>query len=207
MIFYLKKENIQEFVIKLKDSIQEINEAYDNLINRVESFLLKEIIGKRLNFPEYRDELVKRFEKIKKYQLNVKQKALIQRLKSPLDDRKSWLNSLSYAIINKSLENINDDEEYLFYDMLLEKIHELDNLCEISEADIDESNEEIFKLEITSLFKGLEKRLVRLPRQNLDTIENLREEIKEILKGNQKDINIALLIKLIQEELEDEEEA
>ncbi|MBN1970146.1 MAG: hypothetical protein JW870_12325 [Candidatus Delongbacteria bacterium] len=196
--------NIEDFVLQIKNSLQEINEAYDNLINRVESFILKKVIGKQINFPEYKDVLIKRFDKIKKHLLSTKQKALLQRMKSPLDDRKSWINSLSYAVINKSLENINDEEEPVFYDTLLGQIHELDNLCELSKADIDEANEDIFKIEITSFVKGLEKRLIRLPKQNTKEILILRDEIKKKLKGNNKDLNIALLTKLLQEQLENE---
>ena len=196
--------SIEDFVLKIKDSIQEINEAYDNLINRVESFILKEVVGKQLNFPEYKNVLIKRFDNIKKHLLSTKQKALLQRMKSPLDDRKSWINSLSYAVINKSLENINDEEEPVFYDTFIGQIHELDNLCELSKADIDEANEDIYKIEITSFVKGLEKRLIRLPKQNTKEILLLREEIKRKLKGYNKDLNIALLTKLLQEQLENE---
>ena len=199
-----KDSNIEDFVLQIKNSIEEINEAYDVLINRIENFILKKIVGKPLNFPEYKDILIKRFEKIKKHLLSTKQKALLQRIKSPLDDRKSWINSLSYAVINKSLENIDDEEEPVFYDTLLSQIHELDNLCELSKADIDETNEEIFKIEITSFVKGLEKRLIRLPKQNTEEILNLGEEIKKKLKGNDKDLNIALLTKLLQEQLKNE---
>lgn len=195
---------MEEFVIHLKQCVQEINEANDNLINRVEDFLLKRILGKQLNFPEYKDELLKRFSKIKKHQLDVKQKALLQRIKSPLDDRKSWLNSLSYSIINQSLESISDQDEARFYDSLLGKVQELDNLCELSKADIDETNEELFKIEITTFVKGLEKRLIRLPKQNSKEIFNLGNEIKLKLKENSKDLNIVLLINLLQEQLENE---
>jgi hypothetical protein len=194
-------DKIEEFVITINDCIQEINQSYDNLLNRIENNLLKKIIGKQLSFPDYKKELTKRFGKIKKHQLDTKQKALIQRIKSPLDDRKSWLNSLSFAIIGKSLENLSDDDEIKFYDSLKDKIHELDNLCELSKADIDETNEEVVKIEITSFVKGLEKRLIRLPLQNSEEVLNLGNEIKGKLDGNSKDLNITILTKLLQEQL------
>ena len=195
---------LEDFVLQLKSCVQEINGAYDNLINRLENFILIKVIGQQLNFPEYKEMLIKRFSKIKKHLLDTKQKALYQRIKSPLDERKSWLNSLSYAIINKSLEDLNDEEESLLYDKLLEKIHELDNLCELSSADIDETTEEIFKIEITSFVKGLEKILIRLPKQNTTEIIKLRKDINKVLQGNSKDLKIALLTKLLQEQLKHE---
>jgi len=195
---------LEDFVLQLKSCIQEINGAYDNLINRLENFILIKVIGQQLNFPEYKEMLIKRFSKIKKHLLDTKQKALYQRIKSPLDERKSWLNSLSYAIINKSLEDLNDEEESLLYDKLLEKVHELDNLCELSSADIDETTEEIFKIEITSFVKGLEKILIRLPKQNTTEILKLKKDINKVLQGNSKDLKIALLTKLLQEQLKHE---
>jgi hypothetical protein len=196
--------DIEDFVLSINGCIQEINQAYDNLLNRIENLILKKFIGKQLIFPAYKNELISRFSKIKKHQLDTKQKALLQRIKSPLDDRKSWINSVAFAVIGKSLENISDEEEKIFYDSLEEKIHELDNLCELSKVDIDVTNEEILKIEITSFVKGLEKRLIRLPKQNNQEILNLGNEIKSKLKGNSKDLNIALLTKLLQEQLNNE---
>lgn len=195
---------LEDFVLQLKSCVQEINGAYDNLINRLENFILIKVIGQQLNFPEYKGILIKRFSKIKKHLLDTKQKALYQRIKSPLDERKSWLNSLSCTIISKSLEDLNDEEESLLYDKLLEKIHELDNLCELSSADIDETTEEIFKIEITSFVKGLEKILIRLPKQNTIEILKLKKDINKVLQGNSKDLKIALLTKLLQEQLNHE---
>lgn len=196
--------NLEDFVISLKSCIQEVNESYDNLINRIENFILERILGDQMSFPTYKERIIERYRSIKKHQLNVKQKAILQRINSPLEDRKSWLNSLSYSLINKSLENITDEDEPKIYDLLEQKFKELDNLCDISKLGNENSNEEVYKLEITSFVRGLEERLIRLPKKMPKEIQVLQNSIKEKLKGNSKELNITLLMKLLQEELEDE---
>jgi len=195
---------IEEFFIKLHECIQELNGAYDRLVNRIEQFLLNRIIGKQIPFPEYKDELISRYTTIKKYQLNVQQKAIIQRINSPLDDRKSWLNSLVFSLMNKSIEQFIDEDEDRLFDNLEKKLRELDNLCEISQMNQGSNDEEIFKLEITSFVRGLEQRLIRFPKQSLNNDKKIIDSIKTKLKGKSKEFNIALLTKLLREELGDE---
>lgn len=197
--------NIEEFIIQIKGCIQEINSAYDNLINRIEDFILNKIIGKQLDFPEYKNLLITRFSQIKNHLLTTEQKAVLQRIKSPLDDRKSWINSLAFVVIGRSLEQFSDEDEDIFYEKLKHKVRELDNLCELSTADIDEQSEDVFKIEVTSFVKGLEKRLIRLPKQNLQDIVRIEEELKLLLKEYNKDLNIALLVKILQDQLKNEE--
>jgi len=147
--------NLEEFITQLQNSIREIRSCYDELINRVEQFLLDEIIGENMDFPVYKIQLQIRLKSIKKHLLLPNQKVFFQRLLSRLDDRKAWLNSITQACIGKTLDMINDDDEKLLYDKLKDTIYELDNLCEISEGDVDKEKEDVFKLEITSFVDGL----------------------------------------------------
>ena len=195
---------LEDFIIQLKECIQEINNAYDNLVNRFESFIILKISNKQLSFIEFKNELAERFSKIKKHLLSVKQKALLQRIKSPIEERKSWLNSISFAIIGKSLEQITDQDEKVLKDLFIENIRELDNLCEISKSDIDNEKEDIFKIEITSFVKGLEKRLVRLPKQDKKKILILEQEVRSKLNKNSQDLNIVVLAQLLQEQLKND---
>lgn len=202
--FVKSDSKIEEFIIQLKDCIQELNSANDNLIDRFEAFIISKISNKPLHFIEYKNLLIDRFSKIKKHLLSTKQKALLQRIKSPLDERKSWLNSLSFAVIGKSLEQITDQDEKVLHDLFVENLRELDNLCEISKSDVDEEKEEVFKIEITSFVKGLEKRLVRLPKQDKNKIHTLEQELRSKLEQNDRDFNIAVLTELLQEQLKND---
>lgn len=195
--------NLEEFITQLQNSIKEIRSCYDELINRVEQFLLDEIIGENMNFPAYKSQLQIRLKNIKEHLLLPKQKVFFQRLLSQLDDRKSWLNSITQACIGKTLDVIDDDEEKLLYEKLKEIIHELDNLCEISKGDVDKEKEEVFKLEITSFIDGLYKKVIRLPKNKTKQMLKIENDIKAKLSED-KQLNIATLTKLLREQLKSE---
>ena len=121
---------------------------------------------------------------------------------SELDDHKAWLSSISQACIGKSLDLISDEEEKVLYEKLKDIIHELDNLCELSKADVDKEKEDVFKLEITSFVEGIKKTLIRLPKNRNKEIIQWESVVKAKLSSDRR-INIAVLLKLLQDQLED----
>ena len=195
-------DDFQQYIHHLQKNIREIRSCYDELVNRVENFLLEDIIGEKLSFSDYKMTLQDRFKKLKKHLLLPHQKVFFQRLMSELDDRKAWLSSISQACIGKSLDVISDEEEKVFYEKLKDIIHELDNLCELSKADVDEKKEDVFKLEITSFVGGIKKNLIRLPKNRNKEIVQREDVIKTKLSADRR-INIAVLLKLLQSQLED----
>jgi hypothetical protein len=80
----------------------------------------------------------------------------------------------------------------------------LDNLTDISQKDIDESKEEILKLELTSFVKCVQRNLIRLPKEKVKLIDEKKKTIQKLLGVNDRQTNIALLIRLLQEEIENE---
>lgn len=195
---------LEELTISLKNAVRELSSTFDNLINRIEEYLNREILGQDLNFPDNKLLLQKRYKKLKIHSLNTKQKVFYQRISTSLDDRKSWINSLGMALMNKSLETINDTEEKILLDRLKAIIHELDNLTDISkQKDIDQNKEEYLKLEITTFVKGVQEKLIRLPKNKTKEIVTLENQIKKLLKEDKK-INIYLLTKLLQDQIDDE---
>ncbi|MBI5328511.1 MAG: hypothetical protein HZB80_09545 [Deltaproteobacteria bacterium] len=195
-------DDFKQYIHHLQKNIREIRSCYDELVNRVENFLLEDIIGEKLSFSDYKMTLQDRFKKLKKHLLLPHQKVFYQRLMSELDDRKAWLSSISQACIGKSLDVISDEEEKVFYEKLKDIIHELDNLCELSKADVDEKKEDVFKLEITSFVGGIKKNLIRLPKNRNKEIIQREDVIKTKLSADRR-INIAVLLKLLQSQLED----
>ncbi len=194
------KEKLESYISDLQDTIREIRVSYAELVDRFEDFILNNIIGEKLDFESYKSRLQKRFKNLKTHLLKPNQKVFIQRLKSPLDDKNSWLNSLVQVCISKSLNVISDEEEDKLYTIFSDIIAELDNLNEISKRDFDEEKEEVFKIEITSFKDGLKKNLVRLPKDKINEISEKEKELKKLL-GKDNRTNILILAKLLQEEL------
>ncbi|MBS1733623.1 MAG: hypothetical protein JST02_10030 [Bacteroidetes bacterium] len=187
-----------KFIEQLQASIRELRTAYDGLIDRFESYFIKDIIGTNTEFPTYRGIIKKRFEGLKSHLLLANQKPFYARLQSELNDRKAWLASIAQACINKPLNNITDEDELVLFDRLRDLVYEFDNLCEISESNVDDEQEEVLKLEITTLVKGLNKSLLRISKGKNKEVEQKQQEIKSLL-GKDKKINIAILTKLLQE--------
>lgn len=199
-----KKEIIEIFAVKLKETLREISSTQETLFNKVETAISSELPENRLTFPENKELLQKRFLNIRKEELNLKQKVFYQRITTTLEDRKSWLNSIAIAVLNKSLNVFTDKDFDLFCIKFPQLVHELDNLTELSHEKINKEKEEVLKLEITSFLKGVQKNLIRLPKTKSGEILKLEEKIRPFLQKEKKQENIALLIKLLQEQIENE---
>lgn len=192
---------LEDYIKKFKKCIKEIRGSYDELINRIETQLLKILNYKNLTFSEYKDRIEYRYQNLKKYLLLPHQKIFYLRLFSKLNDRKKWLSSIIQVIIGKPIESLNDDDEKLISDKLNYIFHELDNLCDILIDIKNNKYEESIKLEITSLSQGLKNSIIKIPKNENIEINTLEKKIVENLSKNNK-LNIIALTKLLQKELE-----
>ena len=197
-------QKIEDFSITLRAATQELSGTFPNLVNRIEEVISKTVRSKNIVFPENKLLVQKRFEKLKKERIHTKLRVLLQRINTPLEDRQSWINSIATAIFGKSLDQFSDDDELNFQTLFPKKIYELDNLTDISKNDIDKENEEVLKLEITSFVKGVQNNLVRLPKYKSEEIAKLEQKIIPLLNSKDRQANIALLIRLLQKEIENE---
>ena len=196
--------NLEDFTIKLQIATRELSSAFPNLINRIEEIISKTTREERIDFPENKLLLQQRFKKLKNEQIDPKLRVLVQRINTPLDDRQSWISSIATAIIGKPLDQFTDEDEQGFQTIFTRRVHELDNLTDISKKDIDETKEEVLKLELTSFVRGVQSNLIRLPKEKIRQIDQKKQIIHDLLYKNDKQANIALLIKLLQEEIENE---
>ncbi len=197
-------EKLEEFSLALQSATRELSGAFSNLVNRIESIIGKTIRNENIGFSENKLLLQQRFKKLKNDKIDPKLRILVQRINTPLDERQSWISSIATAIIGKPLDQFTDDDENTFVNLFPRRIHDLDNLTDISVKDIDEANEEVLKLELTSFVNGVQRNLIRLPKDKARKLEAKMLEIKKILGSGDKQANIALLIKLLREEIENE---
>jgi ribosomal protein S15P/S13E len=195
------KSKLQSFTTSLQDSVRELRTAYDELVKRFENFICSEFVGQTADFEEYKAYLQRRFLKLKKHMLLSNQKTFVQRLDSPLDDRKAWLNSIAQAVTGKTLEAFSDEDEILLYEKFKAMILELDSLTKISKSDIDESNEEVIGVKIDSFFSKIDPKVVRVPKNKSKEIEELKNELKNKL-GKDNTSNIAAVLNLLKELLQ-----
>ncbi|MER3374040.1 MAG: hypothetical protein RIM83_05325 [Allomuricauda sp.] len=195
------KSKLQNYTTNLQDAVRELRTAYDELVKRFEEFTCNEFVGKSVEFEEYKEYLQKRFSKLKKHMLLSNQKTFVQRLDSPLDDRKAWLNSIAQAVTGKTLETFSDEDEILLYEKFKSMILELDSLTKISKTDIDESKEEVIGVKIDTFFSKIDPKVVRVPKNKSKEIEQLKNELKNKL-GKDNTSNIAAVLNLLKELLQ-----
>ena len=196
----LQSEKIlKQYVHDLDKAIDEIKHSYDALIDRIENCLLETLDFKgNVAFKEYQSRIKSRYDSIKTYKLTPYQKKLIDRLNSPLADQEKWLSSIAFAILDKPLTKIEDEEEPLLLDKLSTRLEELDNLVELSSLEFDPDKQDAYRLKIQTLNKESLDINVIADKDKLEKASTRMSKIKKLLTDD-KDTNMAVLLKLLDE--------
>ena len=193
----------ETYIKKLQDAIREIRSSYDRLVERFETSITKDVLGTQEVFPKYKDQFQQRYKQLKVHLLSSSHKAFFSRLMSPLDDKASWLNSLSQACIGKPLKDISDNDELVLKERFSDLVYELDNLSSLSRASIQDNEEDVLQFEITSFVEGLSKSMLRIPKAKTKELAEKHGKIKSIL-GNDKKMSLAVLAYLIKDYMKNE---
>lgn len=195
-------ELILEFGKELQNSIRELRNAYDELLNRFEG-VIQSLWEDEYSFAEYKDRLRSRYQQsLKKYLLLPYQKTFYDRLCSPLEDRAAWLSSVSQATVGKTLERITDAEAEQLQVKFLELIHELDNLNDFALQKVNLEEEDVFKFEISSPGEEMNHKIIRLPKIQDDKLINLHTGLNLVMENENRYTKIAILAHLLKKELE-----
>jgi hypothetical protein len=196
------EELFDEYILKLRGAIRDLQGCFDQLLDSIEKYIVTELLGeKQLSFQEYKAKIEVRFSKLKEHMLRPQQTALLIRLKSPLDDRNSWLNSICHVVMGKSLEMLRDKEEELFKEKLGKAFRELDNFVVLT-RESKSGKEKMLKIDITSLEEGTKEQIIRLPNELNDEALDMMNNIKKTL-GKNKNLNKFILVNLLKQQLDD----
>jgi len=195
---------LEMFITNIRDSITELRTCFDELNNRILSKASIELYGEDLPFLEFRLKLINRYENIKEFLLLPYQKSFLTRIKSDINDKNSWISSITFSVFNKHLENIKDFEEEVLIDKLISVFKELDNLCEFTTLNIDSKNEEVARIELQFLGESNKKYLIRYPKSKETEISKIYNSIKKQLSKN-SDETKAAIIKLISDNFTNDE--
>ncbi|MFA6245344.1 MAG: hypothetical protein WC615_00295 [Mucilaginibacter sp.] len=194
-------ELIPKYVAALEATIKEIRTCYDTLIDRFENTIQDRIIGTDAGFDIYKPTLIARYESLKPYLTAVEQKIFLQRVTSNIDDRKAWLNSIAQTLTGKALEAFSDDDEFLLKDEFVSMINSLDKLADLANTDFDIHAEDVLGFEINSFIDGVNKTIIRLPKNKRDEISVIENQLRMALSssGSNDQLNIVALANLLKE--------
>lgn len=193
------EEQLELFVGDVQSSIRELRLAFTELVNRVEKGLLQVLGFGDVEFPKYVDKIKDRYKNIKVHLLLPHQQKFYNRLLSQIDDKESWINNVIHSLLNKRITDISDKDEAIIFDKLKDAFQELDDLIELSKANIS-SNEEVIRVKLSAnQEKTLSKNIIITPKQKKE-VSKLEASIKEILSKDKK-INQAVLVKLLKKYL------
>jgi hypothetical protein len=194
---------LQQYVNLLQGAIKELRNSYTELVTRVDMFLQTDILGEEAPYPEYKLALQTRYKRIRKHLLLQKQRVIIQRINSELEDRNAWLNSIVQAVTGLTLEKFTDDSELVLYDKFKFAILELDSLTNMSKADFSDDKEDLINVEISTFADGMKSQMIRLPKNKAQQVEDAEDDLRHTLTKD-RTVNIAALTKLLKELLNEE---
>lgn len=193
-------KDLQSYIVELQNAIREIRSCFDELLGRMELFIQNDILGTEKTFEDYKVLFQERYKKLRRHLLLPTQRMFIQRVDSQIEDKKAWINSLVHALINTTLDKIKDDEEIIIADRFKAMVLDLDSLTALSESDFKDDKEDVFDLQINSFFDGITKKMVRLPKNKKEEVNNIQEALKKAMSKD-KSLNIAALTNLLKDML------
>ncbi len=187
---------LEGFIKHLNEAIYEIRTSYDHLLDRYEKLLLSTLGIKETEFASYKPKIQSRFKELKPHLLLAKEKTLVNRIMSKLDDRDSWLKSLADVILGKPLQKILDDEEVLLSDNTIKMLEGLESLVELHQLKEERKEEDIIQLQLTEV--SGEKRIenIIIKPETETELSELEEQLSELIKKN-KNLGKAALVRLL----------
>lgn len=192
----------EDYIIDFQNKIEELKLSFDELLNRFELFICDEIIGKRVPFETYKKLLQERFSAIKEHQALTRHKIFLLRVTSNLPDRNSYLMSIGQAIVGTRMDAMKDADEVILKDKFRSLVRELDNLVDLNNVEVSES-EDLIKLELTTSRNGSVDRIIRISNKQRDEVELISKELAITLSKHQN-LKLPILLALLQKELNKE---
>ncbi len=157
----IKNENaLEAYINSLKKVINELSNAYTELIERVELNLVKLTGALDEKGLELKEVLQNRFELINIDRLSGVHKKLLSRFRLPYENRALWFEALAMAIIEKPLKSFSDIDEEIFYTSFEKLYQDLIDIIPIYEHAHNEKTDvnKIIGLKVISS-NGVEHRL------------------------------------------------
>jgi hypothetical protein len=198
------QKSLEDYTADLEKFVTEIRTVKDKLQNRFDEFMQRQITGDLGDFETYQTQIQNRFKNLNAASLPTKYQVFLSRINSKLDDKGAWLSSVAQALVNKPLDNFNDEDEEKLYRNFKNILVDLDSQSELSEVKINKDEEQVLSVAIHALGKNSKRRIIRIPRQAEIIVRRTEDDLKKKLSKD-KSANIIALTNLLNDLLTNEE--
>lgn len=192
------EDKAEDFIKKLEQSITALRTSFEALESR-----FSDHIKRTIGYEDLRNGIKLRFSAIQISLLSRKQQNFFQRLNSDLENS-PWLSALCQALLGKSLNKINDNEEAMLYEAFTRNIEELDNICDLSKAQNAERPEQnMILVDIQTPFQGRVRQILQLSPLHRKKAKQEKDAILASL-GDDKSISLAVIAEVLKELLHEQ---
>jgi len=190
-------KKLKTFSDAVQNAIRELRLNDQNLIGRIKSNLASYLGINDDSFKKVKAKLIDRYSNRIDHLLNPKQRTLIKRIDSPLDEEKAWISSLSQALIGKQAKHFSDEDEIQLYISLNKEFKELDALVSLSGESINPKTEIAIKYQIFGTDKTKKENQIVLNKKQIKEVSKLKKELISYLKEEDKAVIEGTLLELL----------
>jgi len=190
-------KELKSFSSKVQKSIKELRLNDEKLLMRIKDKLSNYIGIEEDKFHLIKSKLIERYSDRIDHLLNPKQRTLLKRIESPLDEEKAWLSSISQVLIGKQTKQFSDQDELILFERIDLEFKELDALVSLAGEGIDPKTEVGIKYEIYGTDKTKKDNQIVLNKKQLREVSNLKKELSSIIKSMDKTIVEGTLLELL----------
>ena len=195
-----KEESLQFYIETIQNSINELKISFDSVIDSIEKTILRALGYKKLDFKKVLDKITARYKSINIKNCTSYQKSFLQRLGMSYDSKSNWISSVVYAVLNKPLSDISDNEIQVVIEGIQDSISELEDLVDIANEVNNNDFSNSLKVSISTYGDERNSKVVRVTNEKEKELKDRLLKIKNILSDNTNE-NIELLSLILKEEL------
>lgn len=195
-----KDEFLQQYIDLINKAIHELNFCYDNLIDRIEEEIV-DYLGLPFDYEDYKAILESRYKTIDSRILTPKTRSFLDRVKSPSDSKREFIEKLAIVINDRRLDETTDSDEPLLIHDMLHLFGELERYSSIGSGDDADNGIEAYNFELASNkgeYSG--SKTYRLPSNKSTKAEAVAQRIKSLLTDDEE-LNVCILLKILNEKM------
>ncbi|MBQ0129852.1 MAG: hypothetical protein KBT57_08455 [bacterium] len=189
-------EAIDGFVSVIQEAIRDLRNCYDDFVLTIERKILSILKIEQTDFTEYKSIIDRRYKLVKVDLMPMTVRNFYSRLIGKYTDRKSWIESVCYVILNKQLSDIKDSDKTFLFVSLQDKLFQLDDYVEMHTS----TDDSVVRLHITQNKKDAITKQVVVPKEKESDVADLETKLEALLSADDS-VNMAALIKIIEKKL------